>query len=40
MCEGLEGDMKEETRSAIIKELANVPMPQNNPLDDPTPEKK
>jgi hypothetical protein len=40
MCEGLEGESKEETRSAIIKELANVPMPQNNPLDDPTSEKK
>ena len=36
MCEGLNGKDKDETRSAIIKQLANVPMPQHDPI--PTPE--
>jgi len=36
MCERLDGKNKDETRSAIIKHLANVPMPQHDPL--PTPE--
>ena len=31
MCEGLE-DCKDETRSAIIKQLANVSMPQHEPI--------
>ena len=40
MCEGLEGESKEKTRSAIIKELANVPMPQNNSPVDLTSKEK